>query len=197
MNTPRIRPVMEHDASALLAIYAPYVERTAITFEYEPPSLVEFTGRIQNIAGTFPYLVCEDGSGVCGYAYAGKHMARKAYQWGVETTVYIDGNHHSRGMGSALYGALLTLLRGLGYFSAYALITMPNEKSVKLHEAHAFTPIGVLRKTGYKLGAWHDVLYMEAFLDALPRNPVAPRRVDMAAPNIAAILEKFSGLIRP
>lgn len=196
MNTPRIRLVTENDAPALLGIYTPFVEHTAVTFEYEPPSAKEFAARIRAIAGTYPYLVCEDDSGICGYVYASAHNARKAYQWGVETTVYLDSKHQSRGLGTALYGALFSILRGLGYYTAYALITLPNEKSVGLHKARGFSPVGVLRQTGYKLNAWHDVLYMEAFLDTPHERPAPPRKIDPASPGLPGIFEEYSRLIR-
>ena len=197
MSSPRIRLGTEHDAPALLAIYAPYVEHTAITFECEMPSKEAFAAKVRSIAATYPFLVCEEGSTICGYAYASEHSPRKAYQWGVETSIYIDRNYHSRGIGSAFYRVLLPLLRDLGYYTAYARITLPNEKSVRLHEVQGFTSVGVLHKTGYKLGAWHDVLYMEAFLAALPENPAHPQKMNPAAQGITALLEKNSRLIRP
>lgn len=161
MGDIRIRFATPGDAGDLLAIYAPYVTNTAITFEYDVPAPAEFAARIAGLAGTYPYLVAETGGTPVGYAYASRHMERAAYAHDVQTSIYVAPRGQSRGLGKALYRCLLRLLAAQGYCVAYAAVAIPNPQSEGLHAALGFTPIGVFRKTGYKLGAWHDVLWLE------------------------------------
>ncbi|MBP3278303.1 MAG: GNAT family N-acetyltransferase, partial [Butyrivibrio sp.] len=77
----KIRPATLDDAAALLDIYDYYVQDTAITYEYDTPSLEEFTDRIRTIQRKFPYLVIEQGKEILGYAYASSFHPRIAYQW--------------------------------------------------------------------------------------------------------------------
>lgn len=197
MTKPYLRQGTAADAPSMLALYAPYVEKTPITFECEIPSTAAFTARIRTISQSFPCLVCEDASGLLGYAYASQHNPRAAYQWGVETSIYLDSAHHSRKIGSALYDALLELLAAMGFYTAYALITLPNAKSVGLHESRGFTPVGVLHHTGYKLGAWHDVLYMEKILAPLPATPLPPKTTAGIGGRFPEILARHSRAILP
>jgi L-amino acid N-acyltransferase YncA len=129
--------------------------------------------RIDRTLPTLPWLVAEDAAGeVCGYAYAGKHRERPAYQWSVDTTVYIRADQRGLGIGRALYERLLAILREFGYCQAFAGIALPNAGSVALHQALGFEPIGVYRGVGYKHGAWHDVGWWQKTLrsDAAPTN---------------------------
>lgn len=153
-----IRVATPDDAAAVAAIYAPFVQHTFVSFETVAPDASTMTERIASTLKTFPWLVSVDGHGqVDGYAYASRHREREAYKWSVDTTVYVREDRRRQGVGSALYGALLPELRDLGYASAFAGITLPNESSVALHEAVGFTPVGVFRRAGHKLGAWRDV----------------------------------------
>jgi phosphinothricin acetyltransferase len=123
-----------------------------------------------------PWLVAERDGGVTGYAYASPHRARAAYRWGADVSVYLDERERGRGSGRALYGALLPVLRDLGYTGAYAGITLPNPASVALHESMGFSLVGVYRRVGYKLGGWHDVGWWQLVLaDPLPEVPAEPR----------------------
>ena len=148
-----IRFATEEDAQALLAIYAYYID-TEITFEYELPTEAEFRKRIRTVLEEYPYLIYEDAGNILGYAYAHRHLERAAYQWNVELTVYLHPDVVSRGIGRRLYEELLRILTEQGICNAYSLITRPNEKSEKLHEAMGFTLMGVLKNTGYKNGKW-------------------------------------------
>lgn len=151
-----IRLCRAGDAAAVASIYRPIVERTPISFEAEPPSAVEMQRRIAATLAFAPWLVFDDGA-VAGYAYASRHRERAAYRWSVDVSVYVDQRRRRQGVGRALYGSLLALLRLQGFYAAHAGVTLPNAGSVGLHEALGFRPIGVYRKVGYKLGAWHDV----------------------------------------
>lgn len=111
---------------------------------------------------------------VQGYAYAGRHRERAAYQWAVDTSVYVRADARGRGVGRALYAALFDQLVALGYFQAFAGIALPNAGSVALHESVGFAPLGVYRNVGYKFGAWHDVGWWQKSLQPLRAEPAAP-----------------------
>lgn len=177
----RVRCAERRDAEGILAIYAPIVRQTAISFELEPPSLEQMRERIESTIQRFPWLVCESERGIEGYAYAGRHRERAAYQWSADVSVYVAADRRGRGLGRALYTPLLGMLKDLGYYSALAGIALPNPASVKLHEAMGFQPIGIYRNIGYKLGAWHDVGWWQLKLRAYQDEPEPPRRMEQYA----------------
>ena len=169
-----IRVARPEDAEAILAIYAPIVRETAISFEVEPPTRVEMQQRIATTLRQFPWLVCEHQGGVLGYVYASPHRARAAYQWSVDVSVYIHAQARRIGMGRALYHALFALLSLQGFYQGFAGITLPNPASVGLHEALGFQPVGVYQAVGYKLGVWHDVGWWQRALQPRPSLPTPP-----------------------
>ena len=109
-----IRGVRESDAMRLVEIYSHYVLNTAVSFEYEVPSVEEFINRIKHTTESYPYLVCENNDRVIGYAYAGAYSSRKAYDWTVTTSIYVDKEYRRQGIGSLLYDALEEKLKELG-----------------------------------------------------------------------------------
>lgn len=157
MSELSLRLARTDDAGALRAIYAPYVETTAVTFEESVPSLADMRRRIETAISTLPWLVCETAEGIEGYAYATSFRPRPAYRYTVETTVYVHEARRGHGVGSALIRSLLAVLRLQGYRLAVAGIALPNDASVRLHEAHGFVRAGLLERVGFKLGRWHDV----------------------------------------
>jgi phosphinothricin acetyltransferase len=162
------------DAAGILAIYEPIVRETATSFELEPPSVEEMRRRIASTLERRPWLVCEAEGAVAGYAYAAAHRERTAYQWSTETSVYVHPDHRRRGIACGLYTALLAALRAQGFANALAGITLPNPASVGFHEACGFRRVGVYHAVGHKLGAWHDVAWLELWLRADRGEPVAP-----------------------
>ena len=172
-----IREARPGDAEGMLAIYGPVVRETAISFEVEVPSLEEMRRRIEETLARMPWLVVVAGGDVAGYAYAGPHRTRAAYQWSVDVSVYVHPGHQRAGVGRALYAALLDLLVLQGYCRAYAGITLPNPASVGLHEAMGFRPVGVYHGVGFKLGAWHDVGWWQRPLGAPSAHPLPPRPI--------------------
>jgi phosphinothricin acetyltransferase len=148
----RIRFASPDDAPAIAAIYAPYVLETPISFETAPPTPEIMRGRIEHNTKTHPWLVYVLDGRVAGYAYAGLHHDRAAYDWSCEVSVYVERSMHRRGIGRALYTALLQALRRLGYYTALAGVTEPNEASIGLHEAMGFRRAGIHRNVGYKDG---------------------------------------------
>jgi L-amino acid N-acyltransferase YncA len=171
---PVIRLATAADASSCLAIYAPIVEQTAISFETEVPSVDEMERRITEKLVRFPWLVCAGSEGILGYAYGGPHRPRSAYQWSVEVSAYVAAAARGRGVGRRLYTSLLALLRLQGFANAFAGIALPNAASVGLHEAMGFQAIGVYRNIGYKLGRWQDVGWWQRQLRELPAEPAPP-----------------------
>lgn len=163
------------DAAACAAVYEPYVRDTAVTFETEPPGAAEMEGRIETALESYAWLVLEDAGGVVGYAYAGRLNARPAYRWACETSVYLEPGRRRTGAGRALYQSLLARLIQRGYRMAVAGMTLPNEASVGLHESMGFEPVGTYLRIGYKLGAWHDVAWMQRALGAAEGEPPEPR----------------------
>jgi len=170
----RIRLAGVHDARAIAEIYRPFVERTAISFETEPPTRQEMEHRISDTMTSHPWLVCEVGEQVAGYAYATRHRARAAYQWSVDTSVYVDEKHWRKAVARGLYASLFPILAVQGFCNAFAGIALPNPSSVGLHESVGFTPIGVYERVGYKLGAWRDVGWWQRPLTALETPPAQP-----------------------
>ena len=169
-----IRLARAGDAAQLAAIYAPIVRETVISFELEPPSADEMRARIEKTLAVFPWLVWEGEGRVLGYAYASKHRERRAYQWSVDVSCYVHPDARGRGIGAALYRALLRILRKQGFQMAYAGIALPNEASVRLHEAVGFTPVGIYREAGYKLGAWRDTGWWQCRVGDAPADPAQP-----------------------
>lgn len=192
-----MRLARDADAGPMLEIYAPLVRETAISFELEPPPLEEFRERVRRVLERTPWLVCDEGGDLWGYAYAGPFRARAAYQWAVETTVYVAATRRRKGVARALYTALLTGLRLAGYHRAYAGITLPNPASVATHERLGFEPVGVFKAAGFKLGRWHDVGFWQLALQeaALPPAPPRPfREVEATAEWKAALRAAEAGL---
>jgi phosphinothricin acetyltransferase len=189
-----IRLATESDAEQIQAIYAPFVQHTPISFELEPPTMEEMRTRICKTLAQFPWLVCESDRRVLGYAYASSHRTRAAYQWAVDFSVYVDPSAQRSGIGRALYTVLKQIARLQGFFVAYGGIALPNPASVGLHEALGFTPIGVYRQVGYKLGAWHDVGWWQCELCPRTADPALPlplARV-IQSPEWAILLNHFN-----
>src|SRR5580765_5964474 len=118
-----IRMANESDGEEVAAIYAPYVRETAISFEVVPPTEAEMGQRITALTAMYPWLVCTRGDEVLGYAYASRHRDRAAYQWSTDVSVYVRADAHRRGIGRALYAALLGIVTAQGFYRAYAGIT--------------------------------------------------------------------------
>ena len=169
-----VRVASPADAESCLRIYSPAVRNTAASFELEPPSLEEMRQRISTILQRFPWLVFGREGEVFGYAYAGEYRKRAAYQWSVEVSVYVDERARRMGTGKALYAELLSILKRLGYFNAYAVITLPNPASVALHEAVGFRYLGTYRNVGFKLGQWHDVGWWDLVIQTHDKSPRPP-----------------------
>lgn len=167
-----IRSASPDDASALLEIYRPYVERTAVTFDYEVPTLAQFRERMENIMVKYPYLVAEEEGEPVGYAFAGPLSRRAAYQWSAETSIYVRQDFRRKGCGRGLYESLEEACRRGGIRNLYACVTFPtadddehiSPDSIRFHESMGFRTIGHFTKCGFKFGRWYDVIWMEKLI---------------------------------
>ncbi|GAA1406330.1 GNAT family N-acetyltransferase [Catellatospora coxensis] len=168
-----IRRATADDAAACAAIYAPYVTDTTITFETEPPTAAEMACRIEAANERHAWLVLEVDGEVVGYAYGTEHRTRAAYRWACDASIYLQPGRRRTGAGRALYAALLPILAARGYRRVMGGVTQPNEASMGLHHSFGFTDVGTYHKVGWKLGAWHDVTWLQ--LDLTPdEDPTAP-----------------------
>lgn len=185
-NRLTLRPATPEDAEALLKIYAPYVEKTAITFEYTVPDLSEFRARISATLEKYPYIVAEDAGGLLGYAYVGPLHAREAYDWAVETSIYVAENARNRGIGGLLHKSLESCLTALGYLNMYACIAWPptdedpylTKNSAEFHAHLGYRKIGTFLSCGCKFGRWYDMIWMEKHLGPHKngQQPQKPKR---------------------
>lgn len=173
-----IRLVNEDDAPRLLEIYSHYVKNTAITFEYDVPSVEEFLGRIRATLENYPYFAAVHDGKIIGYAYAGRFHPRKAYDYAAETTIYLDKDARGKGAGKELYGALELALGMLNIVNLVACIGFPEvedkyltRNSVDFHAHMGYRFVGQFHKCGYKFGTWYDMVYMEKSLSAHPEKP--------------------------
>ena len=171
MQTLQIRDAQAEDVPALLSIYAPYVENTAITFEYDVPSVEEFAGRLETVRRRYPYLAAWRDGKLIGYAYASAFKGRRAYDWAVETSIYIERNSRGTGAGRALYAELERRLRLQNVTNVNACITSPRgedpyltDESITFHAHLGYEKVGVFHCCGYKFGRWYDMMWMEKMI---------------------------------
>lgn len=168
----KIESVKKNDAKKLLEIYAYYVKETAVSFEYEIPSVKEFKKRIKTISKKFPYIKAVDkDENIVGYAYANTFKSRSAYDWSVETTIYVKKDCRKNGIGKALYNELEIQLKKMGILNMNACIAFTNSEdshltnaSVFFHEKMDFKTVGTFHKIGYKFNTWYDMVWMEKFI---------------------------------
>lgn len=173
-----IRMATEADAKEILEIYAPYVTDTAVTFEYDVPSVAEFSKRIHDTLQTYPYIVALEDGRIVGYAYASAFKKRPAYDWAVETTLYLKQDHRGGGLGKKLYLALEDILKRQNIINLNACIAYTsggdirlNNASTAFHERLGYSKAAHFTKCGYKFGTWYDMIWMEKMLKEHPDTP--------------------------
>lgn len=180
-----IRAARPEDAAAIAAIYAPYVLGGTVSFETEAPDARAIRGRMASSDGLYPWLVATSGAGnggdegdaaILAYAYATRFRDRPAYAYVVETSVYVAGAVQGQGTGRLVYEALIDTLRAQGLTQAIGVISLPNDQSIKTHEAVGFRRAGVFRDVGFKQGRWIDVGFWQCQLNDSQVPPVAPKR---------------------
>ena len=167
MTSPEftIRPAEPaRDAAICAAIYAPFVTDGWVSFELEAPDEAEMAARIARYGTSHAWLVAQSDGQLAGYAYASPHRDREAYASSCDVAVYVDPAFARIGVGRALYDALLTAMKARGHHAAFAGIALPNSSSIGLHEAMGFSPVGIYREVGWKLGCWRDVGWWQRLL---------------------------------
>ena len=179
----RIEKVNLTDAKEILDIYTPYIEKTAITFEYDIPSLAEFEERIRTISSKYPYIKAVNDAGeIVGYAYASSFKGRRAYDWSVESTVYVREDQKRNGVGKALYEALEKSLADMGILNVNACIAYLKDgeedehltnDSFFFHEKLGYKLVGTFHDSGFKFGKWYDMIWMEKMLGVHSSSPAA------------------------
>lgn len=173
-NRPKIRLATAADSSSILDIYSLYISNTSFTFETEVPSVQAFADRIESYLQSWPWLVCEIDGKIAGYAYATRHRERTAYQWCTESSIYIHDDFQRRGVAHALYAALFDILKIQGFRNIYAVINLPNDRSVAFHESCGFKYFATYEKVGYKLGKWKNVGWWRLILNEFGDEPAPP-----------------------
>lgn len=194
-----LRMARPEDAGGMLAVYAPYVEHSTASWEYEG---AVFGGIFRTAAGASGHglslAACGGGRRGTGYAYAGRFAARRGYDWDAEVTVYLSAAAHRRHAATALYTALLALLRRQGYVNCFALITHPNPASAAFHERMGFAEAARLPHAGYKDGRWLGLSYYQLTLQPLPAVPVPPVPLSaLGAAETERSLRDAAALCRP
>lgn len=165
----KIRDVLSEDAERIQEIYSPYVAYTTISFEITVPNKLEMKRRIEKaLSNEFPYIVAENETGtVVGYAYADKFGEREAYRYSFIVSIYLDMEVRSRGIGQKLYDELEKRMKKMGIVQVLSAITGKNKKSLRFHEKNGFTKIGHFPNVGYKMGEWHDIIWMNKTINSI------------------------------
>jgi L-amino acid N-acyltransferase YncA len=169
-----IRIATEDDAIEILNIYAPYITDTSFTFEMDVPTITDFKKRIRNYLETYPWLVYEVNGEIAGYAYAARHRERVAYQWCTESSIYVHAKYRGIDIGRKLYSALTEILKLQGFRNVYAVINLPNDKSVSFHERCGFKWFATYENVGYKLGRWKNVGWWKLQVNEYKDDPTPP-----------------------
>ena len=190
-----IRVATEADVPEILAIYAPYIENTTVTFEYDVPCRREFMQRFLTVTQQFPWLVWEENGEILGYAYAAPPYARAAYSWCAEPSVYLKPEARGRGIGRRLYAALEEILKIQGYQVLYALITQENDSSLAFHQKLGYEIKVLFPDCGFKFGRWLGVYWLEKRLKTveIPKSfPTPFPKLGQDSQRISDILYKLS-----
>lgn len=180
-----IRVATPEDAVRLVEIYKPYVETTAITYEYEVPSVEGFRERIEKTLEKYPYLVAVKNEKIVGYAYASTFIGRAACDWSVEVSIYVDTEYKNCGIGGKLYGTLEQILKEMNILNLNAAIASPevedeylNRNSIEFHEHLGYSLVGEFHNCGYKFGRWYKLMWMEKMLGEHGENPKPMKKFD-------------------
>ncbi len=191
-----IRLATLNDAEGVLSVYAPYIQQTAISFEYEVPTLDAYRERMRMIGEKYPFLVYEVEGKILGYAHARPQMDRAAYQWNAELSIYMAMGETHRGVGQLLFRALLELLTLQNVQNVYGGVTSPNPASEQLQLKLGFHQAAVWKQTGYKFEKWHDVIWFEKHLNVhqVPPQPFLPF-VQLGSDLVKVVLLKYNAML--
>lgn len=184
------------DAKRILEIYKYYVEKTVITFEWKVPTLEEFKERMSHTMEKYPYIVAIQNKKIIGYAYVGSFVGRKAYDWAVETTIYLDANERHHGVGKKLYSVMEEILKRMNILNLNACIGYPTEddeyltkNSAQFHEHLGYKMVGEFHNCGYKFGRWYNMVWMEKMIGEHSKNPKEVLNYNEIKNSLSDILE--------
>lgn len=184
------------DAKRILEIYKYYVEKTVITFEWKVPTLEEFKERMSHTMEKYPYIVAIQNKKIIGYAYVGSFVGRKAYDWAVETTIYLDANERHHGVGKKLYSVMEEILKRMNILNLNACIGYPTEddeyltkNSAQFHEHLGYKLVGEFHNCGYKFGRWYNMVWMEKMIGEHSKNPKEVLNYNEIKNSLSDILE--------
>lgn len=193
----KLRIATVEDARELLGIYTPFIEKTAVTFEYEIPSVEEFASRIEQVLQEYPYLVAQMDGKIVGYAYAGRFKPRIGYRWAVETSVYVDESKKKMGIGKALYQALEEILKLQNILNMNACVAYPIKEdehlttnSAQFHKRLGFRVVGEFHQSGYKFNRWYNMIWVEKHIGEHVENQPPIRLFD----EVREVVEKELGI---
>ena len=186
-----IRNANEQDIPAILSIYAPYVRNSTATFEYEVPTLVEFTQRFREITAQFPWLVWEEDGQILGYVYASRPYARAAYAWCAEPSVYLIPEAQGKKIGTKLYQVMEECLKLQGYQLLYALVTGENFSSISFHKSLGYFARVHFPDCAWKFGRSLGVNWMEKRISSVEK----PSNFPTPWPVIMQDSQKFSYIL--
>ena len=168
MSDLKIRDVKLEDAKRLVEIYSHYVLNTAVSFEYAVPTVAEFEERIRNITKKYPYLVCEKDGKIIGYVYASAYSSREAYNWTIDTSIYVDKDCRRSGVGSLLYKELEKRLKAIGIVNLLAGVAFIEKEdeylthdSPKFHLSQGYTEVAHMKSVGKKFDRWYDLIWYQ------------------------------------
>ena len=168
MSELKIRDAKLEDAARLVEIYSHYVSDTAVSFECTVPSVEEFAERIKNIKTKYPYLVCEKDGKIIGYVYASSYSSRAAYDWTVETSIYVDKDCRRNGAGALLYKELEKRLKEIGIVNLLAGVAFSENEdeylshdSPKFHLKQDYYEVAHMKEVGKKFDRWYDLKWYQ------------------------------------
>lgn len=197
MSDFRFRFAKASDSADISEIYGYYVKNTAVSFECIPPSADDFAERIANTMPDYPFIVCEsDGKVIC-YASAHSYRSFAAYAWGAESSIYVSDKFHGIGLGKALYSVLIDLLKMMNFQTVYGIVAHPNPESERLHKSMGFRYSGSMKKAGFKLGSWYDIVNYELAIGQYPATLQATLPVTALDPDeVEKVFSKHLKLIK-
>lgn len=184
-----IRNYRHGDAPGMQEVLKPYIETTAINFEYECPALNDFQKKIDEQAQRYPCLVLESEGTIIGYAYASEFRTKRAYAWCTESTIYLSKMASGHSLGKLLYQTLLEALMQMGFTRVYGGVTLPNPASCRLHESLGFDICANFEDIGYKFGKWHSIVFYSKQLNT-HHSGTPPLSVAEAEPELNAIIAR-------
>jgi L-amino acid N-acyltransferase YncA len=190
MGRVKFRLAETKDVGDFLDIYRPFVDHTAVSFDFEITYEV-MEERFKRTTEKYPWIVCEVDGIIAGYAYASYFKERAGYTWTVEQSVYVREDFRRQHIATALYTCLREILKLQGYYSVIVIIVNSNIGSVNFHKHFGFEEVGVIKNAGFKMGNWCDRLLLVYSLRKHDSPPVKPKKIGEISK-----LKEFNDILR-